>query len=196
MNLSSILASCLKYLYLLPPLSPAFNPGLQSFAHHESSMPPKTKSAGKSTPAPSRPLFALLSQIIVAYTVEFDNEFERRMSEAGHPGAGLSLMVWHTVMRFLDDNGISVENLETQSIIALSPIKFQLGCLERWRFITLQPDRGFARRSRTGTRRAPAHTRPSRADHRICQGSCERATALPVVGHEPRLRPVRVVAHL
>jgi hypothetical protein len=91
-------------------------------------MPPKQKSAV--TPASSRPLSALLSQTLVAYTVEFDNEFERRMSEAGHPGAGLSLIVWYTVMRFLNDDGVAVESLES---------KFALGCLERWRFITLQP---------------------------------------------------------
>jgi len=105
-------------------------------------MPPKHKSPSLD---PSRPLSALLSQTLVAYTVEFDNEFERRMSEAGHPGAGLSLTLWHTVMRFLNDDGIAVESLES---------KFALGCLERWRFITLQP--------------APTDTRPTpRAFHRM-----------------------------
>jgi hypothetical protein len=34
----------------------------------------------------ARFLSALLSQVLVAFTVEFDNEFERRMSEAGDPG--------------------------------------------------------------------------------------------------------------
>lgn len=71
-------------------------------------MSAKLKSAY--APAPARPLSALLSQILVAYTVEFDSEFERRMSEAGHPAAGLSLILWYTVMRFLGDDGISVEN--------------------------------------------------------------------------------------
>jgi hypothetical protein len=99
-------------------------------------MPPKNKSAATT---PSRPLSALLSQILVAYTVEFDNEFERRMSEAGDPGAGLSLIAWHKVMRFLNDNGISVENLERQAT-ALTPVKGGLACLERWRFVTLRPD--------------------------------------------------------
>jgi hypothetical protein len=35
------------------------------------------------------PLSALLSQMLVAFTLEVDNEFERRMSDAGHPGASL-----------------------------------------------------------------------------------------------------------
>lgn len=106
-------------------------------------MPPKDRSAA--TPPPSRPLSALLSQILVAYTVEFDNEFERRMSEAGQSGAGVSLIMWYTVMRFLGDNGISVENLQRQSAIPLFPDKLPLGCLERWRYITLRPDQADQR---------------------------------------------------
>jgi hypothetical protein len=46
-----------------------------------------------------RGLSVLLSQVLVAYTVEFDNEFERRMGAAGYRGAGLSLGVWSNVMR-------------------------------------------------------------------------------------------------
>ena len=34
-----------------------------------------------------RPLSALLSQVLVAFTVEFDNEFELRMGEAGYCNA-------------------------------------------------------------------------------------------------------------
>jgi hypothetical protein len=86
-----------------------------------------------------RPLSALLSQILVAYTVEFDNEFERRLSTA-HPGAGISLTVYYTVMRFLNDSGVSVQQLASQSIASSDTHHFRLGCLERWRFLTFQPD--------------------------------------------------------
>ncbi|MGB7437025.1 MAG: hypothetical protein WBW49_16545, partial [Candidatus Acidiferrum sp.] len=72
--------------------------------------------------------------------VELDNEFERRMSEAGYPGAGISLSLWYTVMRFVGDQGLRVQELAERSSAALAPIKFELGCLERWRFVTLQPD--------------------------------------------------------
>jgi hypothetical protein len=47
----------------------------------------------------NRPLSALLSQVLVAFTIEVDNEFERRMGESGHPGARLSLVVWSNLMR-------------------------------------------------------------------------------------------------
>jgi hypothetical protein len=72
--------------------------------------------------ADRRPLSALLSQVLVAFTVEFDNEFERRMSEAGYPGARLSRVVWTDLMGFIADGPIAVRDLS----------KLQLGCLERW----------------------------------------------------------------
>ena len=87
-----------------------------------------------------RPLSALLSQVLVAYTVEFDNEFERRMAEAGYPGATVSLTVWHGLMRFLNEGGVRVADLAERAKAAIAPVPFSLGCLERWRFITLQPD--------------------------------------------------------
>ena len=48
--------------------------------------------------APRRFLSALLSQVLGAFRVEFDNEFERRMGVAGYPGARLSLVVWANLM--------------------------------------------------------------------------------------------------
>ncbi len=75
-----------------------------------------------------RPLPTLLSQILVAFTVEFDNEFERRMGKAGYPGALLSLSIWGSLMRFLSEGDISVQALEGRA---------GLGCLERWGFVTL-----------------------------------------------------------
>ena len=86
------------------------------------------------------PLSSLLSQALVAFTVELDNEFERRMSESGHHGARLSLVVWSNLMRFLVAGGMSVRDLAARALAPKERIKFDLGCLERWRFIVLQPD--------------------------------------------------------
>jgi hypothetical protein len=58
-----------------------------------------------------RALSALLSQVLVAFTVELDNEFERRMGQAGYPGARLSLVVWANLMRFVAEGAMSVRNL-------------------------------------------------------------------------------------
>jgi hypothetical protein len=86
---------------------------------------------------PGRPISALLSQVLIAFTVEFDNEFERRIGEAGHPGARLSLVVWTTLMRFIADSPLSVRDLAAKAREPEAQIKFKLGCLERWGFIKL-----------------------------------------------------------
>lgn len=89
-----------------------------------------------------RPLSALLSQILVAFTVEFDNEFERQIAEAGHPGARLSLVVWSNLIRFIPPGGISVRELLANSLLEQTEIKLMLGCLERWGFVALRPGSG------------------------------------------------------
>lgn len=87
-----------------------------------------------------RSLSALLSQMLVAFTVEFDNEFERRMGGAGHPGARLSLVVWAILMRFVVAGGVPVRDLAAQALAPENQIKGLLGCLERWKFIVFEPD--------------------------------------------------------
>src|SRR3984957_2061309 len=88
-----------------------------------------------------RPLSALLSQALVTYTVELDNDFELGMSRAGFPGARLSLVVWTNLIRFIPEDGISVRDLQTTSLASEDRLRFQLGCLERWGFIYLQEDK-------------------------------------------------------
>ncbi|MGP0074704.1 MAG: hypothetical protein ACLPWF_22560 [Bryobacteraceae bacterium] len=89
---------------------------------------------------PKRPLSALLSQVLVAFTIEFDNEFEWQMREAGYLGARLSLVVWTNLLRFVGEGGASVRELAAQALAPANQMKFQLGCLERWGFVVLQPD--------------------------------------------------------
>ena len=50
--------------------------------------------------APHKPLSALLSQILVAYTVELDCEFERRMLQTQSRSTRLSLVIWLNVLQF------------------------------------------------------------------------------------------------
>ena len=90
------------------------------------------------TPARTeRFLSALLSQVLVAFTLEVDDEFELRMRDAGHPGISLSLNLWANLIRFIGDEGITVRDLAAAALATESCIKFQLGCLERWRLATL-----------------------------------------------------------
>jgi hypothetical protein len=101
---------------------------------------PERLAAGEVPVVPTRGLSALLSQVLVAFTIEFDNEFELRMSEAGDPGARLSLVLWSNLMRFLGSDRVSVESLVAQALAPETQVKFELGCLERWRFVVLEPD--------------------------------------------------------
>jgi hypothetical protein len=87
----------------------------------------------------SRSLSALLSQTLVAFTVEFDNEFELRMRQAGYPGALLSLVLWSNLMRFLASGELSVRELAARALESEDQIKGGLGCLERWGCVELQP---------------------------------------------------------
>ncbi len=84
-------------------------------------------------------LSTLLSQVLVAFTVEFDNEFERRMGDAGYPGARLSLVLWANLIRFLAGGPLSVRDLAAQALAPVDAMRFQLGCLERWGFVVLRP---------------------------------------------------------
>ena len=87
-----------------------------------------------------RCLSALLSQTLVAFTLEFDNEFERRMQQANYPGALLSLVVWSNLIRFLSAGNLSVRQLAEQALASDTQLKFSLGCLERWGYVALRPD--------------------------------------------------------
>src|SRR5580700_5244881 len=91
------------------------------------------------------PLSALLSQALVAFTIEFDNEFERQMphrttnhgSTAG-PRQGpwlVSLVMWWNCMRFVGEEGVPVAELET-----LARTKTNLNGMQRWGYIVVEPD--------------------------------------------------------
>jgi hypothetical protein len=80
---------------------------------------------------------ALVSQVLVAYTIELDNQFELRMQAGGHSGAPLSLAIWSRLMRYIPEAGIAVSGLISDSRTAPERVRMQLGCLERWGFISL-----------------------------------------------------------
>jgi hypothetical protein len=95
--------------------------------------------------AASLPLSALLSQVLVAFTIEFDNEFERQMphSTTRHgstPGVThapwlVSLAMWSNCMQFVGEKGVRVGELES-----LARTKTNLSGMERWGYIVVEPD--------------------------------------------------------
>jgi hypothetical protein len=87
----------------------------------------------------ARPIHAMLSQALVAYTIEADNAFGLRMADMGNPGARLSLFAWFNALRFLADAPATVRELERQAIAPSNGMCARVACLERWRFVSPGP---------------------------------------------------------
>ena len=118
------------------------------------------------------PLSALLSQALVAFTIEVDNEFEHHMSHrttnhGATSGSGrrpwlVSLPLWSNFLRFVEDDGITVAELSRRPGVE----HWALPGMIRWGYVTAQGGTGRARgkqppadavvRLRPGGRRAKA----------------------------------------
>jgi len=91
------------------------------------------------------PLVSLLSQAFVAYTIELDNECEHRMphkttqfGRTGKPGEGpwlVSMAMWWTCMRFVDDEGITASDLYERARAAT-----YVSGMIRWGYVSIGPD--------------------------------------------------------
>jgi len=92
-----------------------------------------------------QPLSTLLSWTLVAFTVEFDNEFEHQAphrttnfgstSGAGHKPWLVSLVMWTTCMQHVGPSGVSVGEMER-----LARTKTNLAGMERWGYVVVAPD--------------------------------------------------------
>lgn len=96
------------------------------------------------------PLSALLSQALVAYTIEFDNEFEQRCPHSAtvKGGAGIreglpwlvSQPMWTLFLRHIGDGGTPVRVLRALACLSDRAIKSRLHHLEWWHYLTFAPD--------------------------------------------------------
>ena len=109
-------------------------------------------------PMPQSPgtlsLSALLSQALVAFTIEFDNEAEHRLPHhttnfgAGNQGGGVwlvSLVMWENCMRFVTDEPITVAELET-----LARTGTNLDGMRRWGYVTIDGTSKKVHKARPG----------------------------------------------
>lgn len=86
----------------------------------------------------SIPLSTLLSQALVAYTIEVDNEWERRLLDSKRPRIFLlSLVMWANYLRLIPPDGVQAARLEE-----LAQHKVDLNGLTRWRYVTVEPPEG------------------------------------------------------
>jgi DNA-binding MarR family transcriptional regulator len=93
------------------------------------------------------PLSALLSQALVAFTIELDNEFERRMPHrtANHgksagdrptPWLG-SFVLWANFLRFVDPAGTPVVEIASNPGV----MRQWFAGMNRWGYVIIRPDR-------------------------------------------------------
>ncbi len=129
---------------------------LQVSAPSEPSKPPRPSvSPPPSAPQPgSLPLSALLSQALVAFTIEFDNQAEHRLphrtTDHGASGHGdgdpttwlVSLVMWENCLRHVTEEPITVGELETRARTGTN-----LDGMRRWGYITID---GTARKIHKG----------------------------------------------
>jgi hypothetical protein len=80
------------------------------------------------------PLSTLLSQALIAHTIELDNEFERRFNEVGGGARIASVTMWSNLLRFVGD-GIAVGELPDAVGLDKGRMLSRLGGMERWRYV-------------------------------------------------------------
>ena len=91
------------------------------------------------------PLSALLSQALVAFTIEFDNEFEhqtphRTANYGSTPGSSsppwlVSMVMWIRLMRFVPDEGITLREFQSVSVLTSKEMKWWLTRMSKWRYV-------------------------------------------------------------
>jgi methyltransferase (TIGR00027 family) len=127
------------------------------------------------------PLSALLSAALVAFTIEADNEAERRLPHrttndgrsAGATAAApwlTSLLMWANCLRQLPDEGITVAELRRRARTGTN-----LDGMRRWGYVGYTPDPGRGKRPRPDAIIAP--TEAGRRAREVWQAATEETEA-------------------
>jgi len=117
-------------------------------------------------------LSTLLSWLLVAYTMELDNEFEHRMIGVGAGRAfRVSLVMWENFLRFVGPDGLRAGDVPDRAGIA--PRIHPYLAMERWGYVVVEP--GGARNAKSDSiiRLTPIGTRAAEAWqplHRLVDG--------------------------
>ena len=101
------------------------------------------------------PLPTLLSQPLVAYTIEVDHLYETRMPHrtaetrhSGEPRTGpllTSYAMWTSFLRYVGDGGRSLREIREAASITSKTLHVVTNGMERWGYVTLGPGKGEAR---------------------------------------------------
>jgi len=98
------------------------------------------------------PLSTLLSQVLVAHTIELDNEFELRLVKSGESARPTSVVMWSNFLRFVGD-GITVGELPDAAALPKKRVLSNLGGMERWRYVFVGPAERLTKRDGWGSAR-------------------------------------------
>jgi hypothetical protein len=87
----------------------------------------------------------MLSQVLVAFTIELDNEFEHRLPNRTTRGPSAprgapwltSYVMWANVLRYVDADGVTIGELHARAHTRMD----SLAGLQRWRYVTVDPER-------------------------------------------------------
>jgi hypothetical protein len=106
------------------------------------------------------PLSTPLSQVLLAFTIELDNEFEHRFAQAGGGARVASLTMWSNFLRLVGD-GITVGELPHVAGLQKARMLSMLGGMERWGYVDVAPasskHRPSTKRDGYGSARALRH---------------------------------------
>lgn len=80
------------------------------------------------------PLSALLSQVLTAFTAEFEQD----VASSGYPE--LSLALGSNVMRFLGEDGLRIGTIAQLAGVSKQAVSQQVAYLERYGYVTVEPD--------------------------------------------------------
>jgi len=160
-----------------PDGAPADPPGNPPASRRQPAAPPRQagkprrRDQGAAVLVAELGISAMLSQALVAFTIEFDNESERQLPHRttwgpAREGRGpwlVSLTMWANFLRFLPPDGVPLRD-----VADLVPL-VNLPGLERWGYVRVGPGPGD---SRPSPPRQDAIVRPTRWG-RLAQDICE-----------------------
>ncbi len=79
-----------------------------------------------------------LSHVLLAFTIEADNQVEQGLRDTG--ARPVSLVMWSNVMRYVTDDGIAVGDVAHATCQPHKPVASIVGGLERWRYVAVDHD--------------------------------------------------------
>ena len=85
------------------------------------------------------PLSMPLSHALLAFTIELDNEFERRFAGTGERARVVSVVMWSNLLRFVG-RGVTVEELLAKARLPRPRMLSTVGGMERWGYVGVGDD--------------------------------------------------------